>query len=372
MVTSGRTELEVDEDVDFGFTWGENGEFTFIRRPDGAVKKVDENLIPLLTRIAKGDTEILYELSDAERQFLSKLEETGFVYDGPIYRVTFDTRSLMSRFILTCLLVAVAGIAIVQSGLFFFDWVLRVDGMPFWYLFVFLLVGGIVIALHELGHYAAMRTYAPSSFRLGLVNGMMPAVLTDVTESWMLPRSVRIWITLAGPVAQIAAALPFTLAFLLVFPESPLLALIVFGLNFGALYILNPLNHGDGYLFFADLFGVRGLKERGLQAFRRRELNRSSIYVAVSYAYGVVQIGVSFVVLYVILGSLHYPIFLVTLILVFNRLGSEKVLDGREHDPEWVVKVNRTIDEESTVLRWYLSDLVLEKAEDVDTPYLSE
>jgi len=132
---------------------------------------------------------------------------------------------------------------------------------------------------------AAASRHFESSIRIDTVNAVVPAVVTDTTGAWLLPRNRRVWINLAGPLAETLAALPVAAAVAAgVGGTLPplLLAVIVADLVFA----LNPLFHGDGYWIAADLLGAENVRTRGIEAVHRRELTWPAVYVVVSYAVG--------------------------------------------------------------------------------------
>jgi hypothetical protein len=103
--------------------------------------------------------------------------------------------------------------------------------------------------------------------------------------AWLLPTNLRRWISLAGPLVELAACLPVVAVRYAGISNSPILALVVVGVTSQIVFALNPLYHGDGYWLLVDTFGLDGLKSRGIEDFRGGRPTRAAAYAALSYGF---------------------------------------------------------------------------------------
>ncbi|MDS0260360.1 hypothetical protein NDI56_13230 [Haloarcula sp. S1CR25-12] len=296
-------EREVEhDDTAYGFVWGTVDGTYFLREPDGGFRTVNRAVVDLLTAVARGSVPLpkLREQADGgtvvvetagttAEEALALVEsyiESGVFREGdPVVRLVPPAGvRLWPRVGLFVCLVAVVAVGVAHvlpslssaflAGLTVVDVVAAVG------------LAAAYVAVHELGHYAVSAHHFDPSIRVDLVNGVLPAVVTDTTGAWMLPRSRRVWVNLAGPLLELVAALPLVaLAFL--DPGSRLVTLVLLTVAGHVVFALNPLIHGDGYWIVCDWLGLENVRTDGIEDLRNRRLSWRAAYVTVSYAFGV-------------------------------------------------------------------------------------
>lgn len=335
-------ELEKEiTDGEFGFAWGEHDQFTFIRHPDGSIQKTNDELITLLETLASGDAK-LANLDRDTREAVEGLAADGYLFDGPVVKITRDDEfNSAIRFALSALVGIFGLVGGALAGIEFYRIALNATETPLWAVGVWLVLAIPVLTAHELGHYLPSRRHVPVSIGLGAVNGVIPAVITDTTETWMLPRRHRVWINIAGPVAQIIAVAPLTIYFLSE-PTGYLVALLTYAFNLSAVLALNPLIHGDGYLALTDLLAVENVKQQGVRDVAAGRITLRAAYAAGSYAFGGLAIGLSLVTAVLVLGSLPRTLLVLGILGLFSYAdygseGGTKVLVS--DSPEWTTNL---------------------------------
>lgn len=264
-----------------GFTWGETEGLVWLRDEDGEYKRVDPAFASTLHALA-ADERTPADLTDEERAAFEHLGEEGFIdASGTVREVpTPDGIRLFWRvlafavaFTLLTLYVfyrltgetAVPTVASVDLN------VLEqlVASIP---LFV-----GLAL-VHEAGHYLAARPHIDTSLGLTRLNGVFPAIVTKTNDAWRCPRSVRVWINLAGPFVDVLQSLVLAGLSLVVFPGSYLLAVVPVFEYFRIVFALNPLVRGDGYWVLVDWFGATNLYTRGKRDLKNAEPTTGAMY----------------------------------------------------------------------------------------------
>lgn len=287
------------EDPQLGFRWGESEGTYYLEHPDGdGYRRVSEDALTLLRKLASGEV----ARADLDRNrnaadLVDRLERNGYLDpDAPVVRVEEppDIR-LWPRTAVFVVLLAVG----LYAG-----WVESTTLGGYAELFdptnlaTLAVLTGVSVAAHEAAHYVVARRFVDPSVRLGLVNAVLPAFITDTTGAWALPRNRRRWITLAGPYVELWLLAGFATLHYLAFPDSVVLGATVLALVGHILFSLNPLVHGDGYWLLTDTLGVVNLRTRGLDDLRSRTPSLAAGYVVVSYAYGIATLVVSVVLAY--------------------------------------------------------------------------
>lgn len=293
-------ESEIERpDAVVGFTKVEIGEETYIRNPDGDLKRISDRAVALLEKLTTGDV-TKEDLEGTPRELVEQLEAEGYLRpDTPVVRlIPPDDIRLWPR---TLLFVAFFGLSLlaiwaVLPGIFSADGIFSKSALytPMRIGLVVFLVA-ITVAIHETGHYLASKPFLDPSLRLGVVNGVLLTVVTDATEAWILPRNRRRWITLAGPFVEVVWLLAVIAIYYLFLPESVVLEATIVVIVSQLFFALNPLIHGDGYLLMIDTFGVVDLRTKGVEDLRERDLSLAATYVVLSYTFGVLVLLSSFV-----------------------------------------------------------------------------
>lgn len=297
-------EREVEhDDTAYGFVWGTVDGTYFLREPDGGYRTVNRAVVDLLTAVARGSVpfpelreqanggEAVIETAgttaeEAVALVESYIESGVFRADEPVVRLVPPSGvRLWPRVGLFICLAAVLAVGIADvvptlspaflAGLSVVDIAVTVG------------ITTAYVGVHELGHYAVSARHFDPSIRVDLVNGVLPAVVTDTTGAWMLPRSRRVWVNLAGPLLELVAALPLV-ALAFVGPDSGIVTLALLTVAGHVVFALNPLIHGDGYWIVCDWLGLENVRTDGIEDLRDRQLSWRATYVAVSYAFGVV------------------------------------------------------------------------------------
>ncbi len=147
------------------------------------------------------------------------------------------------------------------------------------------LLGIATIVLHELAHAWTVRHFGRDVHRAGvfLMYGM-PGAFVDTTDMWLAPKRQRLWVTAAGPIANLVAAGGFAVAAV---AQPSLRGMWLTAASGNYLFVvanLMPLLKLDGYYLLMDAVGVAELRERGMlfsltqlvprwrEAWRRGEL----------------------------------------------------------------------------------------------------
>lgn len=293
------------EDPEVGFRWGESEGTYYLEHPDRTgYRRVSEDALTLLRGLAGGDVSRA-DLADDDdaAELVDRLRREGYLDpDAPVVRVERppDVR-LWPRS------VAFVALSVVALSVGWVEWT-TVEGYDALFaptrLAAVVALTLLALVVHEAGHYVAARKFVDPTVRLGTVNAVLPAIITDTTGAWTLPRNRRRWITLAGPLVELVVLVGIAAVHYLVFPDSLVLSAAVLSIVGHLLFSLNPLVHGDGYWLLADTFGVVNLRTRGLRDLRRRRPSFAAGYVVVSYAYGFAMLAVSVAFAYSYLGPL--------------------------------------------------------------------
>ena len=187
-----------------------------------------------------------------------------------------------------------AGLAAAPAGWFSLD--VAGEALAAGYgLFLFSLVA------HEFGHAAACRRFGLAPGAVGVTMHLVfPALYTDVTRTWRLPRRQRVVVDLGGNYVQALAGA----AYLALFGATgaPAFGAAATLVALSMAFSLNPVFKCDGYWLVADALGVANLSAqprvlaralvRRIREGRAVELPWPPLVAAVLALYSVASIGV--------------------------------------------------------------------------------
>lgn len=272
------------EEAPVGYTWGVAEGDRYLRNPEGELKRVSDDAFRLVEALGEGSM-TKDDLDGGALRLVEGLEDEEYLRpDAPVVRfVPPDDIPILPQ-VLAFVVLFGFGIyaAVLEQPELRPTLGLQTTGQM-------LALGGLVvlsIAIHELGHYVAGRSHLDPSVRIGRVNGVVPAVITDTTGAWLLPRNRRLWISLAGPLAELGWMVVVLAAHYLLFPESLVLGSLVVVIVSHIFFSVNPLIHGDGYWLLLDAFGIVDLRNRGIENLKRYEPTPAAAYVLLSYGFG--------------------------------------------------------------------------------------
>lgn len=311
------------EDAEIAYTWGRSDETYYLRNQDDEFRGVSENVIKLLDDLATGEV-TRSELPENALGIVNRLERLGYVRsDGSVRRIRSpDDIRLWPRTILFVVLTAVAVWVALQE--YSIIWQLDELLTPVQIATVVVL-GLATFAVHEAGHHLASRPFIDVPITVGTINGVIPAMISDTNDAWMLPRNRRRWINLAGPFAHAVWLVGLSVVYYGLFPSNPAVQLTIVLFTVALLGNLNPLIHGDGYWLLVDTFGIVNLRTRGIEDLRNRTPSLPATYVVLSYsmAGGFFVLSVYYLLLWGPVG-----IVLAIALVVFVGIGAREQLWG--------------------------------------------
>ncbi|WP_115862422.1 hypothetical protein [Halorussus litoreus] len=318
------TEHVVVDDARYGFTWYRVDGQYFLESEDG-YRRVNDSVVDLLNKLARGTLTVeelraqanggpaVVEGSGTNPEEVLSLVETylerGILReDEPVVRVTPpDDVRLWPRVAVFLLVLSAFGAVVAPIASSVSPALL--SRLSVGQIASIAVLSAGFVAIHEYGHYAVSARHFDPSVRLDVVNGVVPAVVTDTTGSWTLPRNQRIWINLAGPLLELGAAVPLV-ALHYVFPNHLVVQLLLLAVFGHVVFALNPLIHGDGFWILCDYFGLRDVRQRGFEDLRALRPSWTAAYVVVSYGLGAVLVVWMTVTLAALLGlvEFHVPV----------------------------------------------------------------
>ena len=279
----------------FGFGWGETDGLVWLRDDDGNYKRVDPTLLADLRALAAGER-ATSDLSEKKRTAVAHLREAGYLEPGDTVTeyetppaVTLWPR-LLAFGVAFALLTAYVGYRLLFAGMPVSTGTTRSIGLLANLVLAVPVFVGLAL-VHEAGHYLAARPYFRPSVDLTMLNGVFPALVTRTNDAWRCPRSVRVWISLAGPLFDCLQCLVLAALSLFVFPASYLLAVVPVFEYVRLLFSLNPFVRGDGYWMVVDWFGATNLHTRGLRDLKNLNPSLGALYATVSVTVTVVGVG---------------------------------------------------------------------------------
>jgi len=291
----------VIEDAEYGFSWCHVEGRYFLETPDGGFRAVNEAVVRLLEKVARGEIALSALRTQAEggeavideshtsaEEALSLVEgyvEQGILSEGdPVVEIVPPDDVALWPYVAGFLvLLSVFGLAV--ASIVSNASVAVVREVSVGHLAVTMVLSAAYLGIHEYGHYALSDRHFDPSVRFDFVNGVVPAVVTDTTGSWMLPRNWRILINLAGPLVELAAGLPLV-ALHYLYPQSLLAQILVVSVFAHVVLSLNPLIHGDGFWILCDYFGLMNVRPKGIEDLTDLRPSWSAAYVVVSYGFG--------------------------------------------------------------------------------------
>lgn len=272
-------------DPEIGFTWVESEDEYYLRNPAGDLKRLSDDGLTLLRELANGSV-TSEELPNTAKQLVGRLKTEHYLRPGtPVVElIPPDDIRLWPRGLLFLGLVAGGvSISLLELPVSFS----RTDLLTPRRIVLFGVLMLVTIVIHESGHYLASKPHFDPTVRLGTVNGIIPAVITETTGAWMLPRNRRLRIHLAGPFVHLIWLHSVFVIHQLYFPGNIVLTVFILSSLANIVFSFNPLIHGDGYWFLLDSFNVIDLRRRGINDVRNRELTFAAGYVLASYTYAV-------------------------------------------------------------------------------------
>jgi len=278
-----------------GFVWGETESIVWLAGPEDGYKKIDPALLKLLRAIAADDRQF-GELDERAREAILHLETAGYVQPGGdvVHYETPAAVTLWPRFVVFAVgFLALAGFVVGRLLGLFPPAPLGPGGVVERTAIGIVLLTVLAIA-HEAGHYYAAKPYFEPTLSLSLLNGVFPAVVTETNDAWRCPRSVRIWISLAGPLVDVVCTLVLVAIHLTVVPTLGVLGVVVTVEFLRLLFSLNPFVQGDGYWMLVDWTGQVNLQKRGLDDLRAGEITTHAVFASASILVtlaGVVLVG---------------------------------------------------------------------------------
>jgi hypothetical protein len=276
------------KDPNIGFTWLESEGEYYIRNPQGDLKRLSENWLSVLQDLANS-TVSKENLPPTAEEIIEQLEAENYLQpQAPVVELVPPKDIRIWPRLLTFLVLFAVSLYISFPILSASISISRLFTPIQIFLFIVLLI--VSIAVHESGHYLASKPYLEPTVRLGTLNDIIPAAITDTTGAWMLPRNRRLWIHLAGPFVQLLLLYVFLIIHYIFFPNSIVLNLLIFtGLSM-IIYSFNPLVHGDGYWFLMDVYNINGLRSQGIKDIHNRKLTFATGYVFASYIYAFILV----------------------------------------------------------------------------------
>lgn len=281
------------EEAAVGYTWGVAEGDRYLRNPDGELKRVSDDAFRLVEALADGSVSKA-DLDGGTLRLVDGLEDEGYLRrDAPVVQIVPpDDIPILPQIVAFVVLLGFGVYAAILEqpelrptlGLQTTGQLLALAGLTV-----------VSLAIHETGHYVAGRSHLDPSVRIGFVNGVIPAVITDTTGAWLLPRNRRRWISLAGPLVELAWLMIVLLVHYLVFPESLVLGSLVVVIVGHVTFSINPLIHGDGYWLLLDTFDIVDLRNHGIEDLKSYKPTLAAAYVVASYGFGAF-IGVASVV----------------------------------------------------------------------------
>ena len=131
-------------------------------------------------------------------------------------------------------------------------------GSAFWPGYGLLLLSLVV---HELGHASACARFGVRPGEIGATLYLIyPALYSDVSGAWQLPRRQRVLVDLGGMYFQLVAGAAYAAAYALSGWEP--LRVAVFMILGTGVFSLNPIFKFDGYWVLADTLGVTNLSRQ--------------------------------------------------------------------------------------------------------------
>jgi putative peptide zinc metalloprotease protein len=160
--------------------------------------------------------------------------------------------------------VLLTAIAAFFTALFILRPMIDTSSSAFWIGYGLFLVS---VLLHELGHASACAAFGVQPSEIGATLYLIyPALYSDVSAAWQLPRRQRVVVDLGGMYFQFLIGAVYLLAYQLS-GWAPLKMAVLMILGSGV-FSLNPIFKFDGYWVVADSLGVTNLSQQPSRVLR--------------------------------------------------------------------------------------------------------
>lgn len=134
-----------------------------------------------------------------------------------------------------------------------------------------------LMTIHEFAHGLALKHYGGKVEEMGfLVLYFIPAFYCNVSDAWMLKKSERIRVTLAGAYVQVFLWALATMAWRLLATDTLASRICLITIAFTAIQTIfnfNPLIRLDGYYLLSDLLEVPNLRPKAITYVRDRVIS---------------------------------------------------------------------------------------------------
>jgi len=135
----------------------------------------------------------------------------------------------------------------------------------------------VLMTIHEFAHGLALKHYGGKVEEMGfLVLYFIPAFYCNVSDAWMLKKSERIRVTLAGAYVQVFLWALATMAWRLLATDTLASRICLITIAFTAIQTIfnfNPLIRLDGYYLLSDLLEVPNLRPKAITYVRDRVIS---------------------------------------------------------------------------------------------------
>lgn len=283
------TDTAGDESTRYGFEWGAVDELVWLRRDDGSYKRVHRDLIDLLEAVGRGEC-ALADLPPDARDAAQMLVDQRYLVPGAaiVERPTPAPIRLWPR--VGFFVVSLAALAAIVVWRWEVAWPPPADPLANLWAIPFFALAAL---LHEGGHYLASRPYFRPKIRFGLLNRVFPALITKTNDAWRCPKSVRIWISLAGPLVDIWLTLALAGVHLALWPGVEILSTLILVQFLRILFVFNPLLEGDGYWLLVDATDQVNLRTRGFADLKRLRPTGAAAFAAGSLVFTLFALAMS-------------------------------------------------------------------------------
>jgi len=134
-----------------------------------------------------------------------------------------------------------------------------------------------ITTIHEFAHGLTLKHFGGKVEEMGfLLLYFMPAFFCNVSDAWLLKKSQRVWVTLAGGFIQLFVWALATIAWRLLSPEVFASQLCLVAIAFSGvqtLFNFNPLIRLDGYYLLSDYLEIPNLRPKAFR-FLKQQLSR--------------------------------------------------------------------------------------------------
>lgn len=148
-----------------------------------------------------------------------------------------------------------------------------------WQILVFIFLMTATGTFHEFGHALTLKHYGGEIRSMGFsLFYFSPAFYVDISDSYLLPRRERMWVTFAGTYSELVVCSLASFIWFFAVPGTLLyefsFQLILFTGFSSFLINMNPLIKLDGYFALMDVLGIPDLREESF-AFLERWIKKN-------------------------------------------------------------------------------------------------